>query len=125
MSEAIRTSSSLKESDYEPYWVLIGEADPLYNNTHLKSDSDYAVGYNLFECPGFPEGVSSEIGVSREEKKDLSFKFYDQFCIDTSNISGKTEVEIKPSFTILEGNATWYDTGEYPHDEPFRITLNF
>ena len=125
MSEAIRTSSSLKESDYEPYWVLIGEADPLYNNTHLKSDSDYAVAYNLFECSGFPEGVSSEIGVSREEKKDLSFKFYDQFCIDTSNISGKTEVEIKPSFTILEGNATWYDTGEYPHDEPFRITLNF
>ena len=45
--------------------------------------------------------------------------------IVSQNISGKTEVEIKPSFTILEGNATWYDTGEYPHDEPFRITLNF
>lgn len=126
VSDGFETSSLFSNDDFETFWAEISGGDPIYSdNIFSRSESDYSVAYNFFNYNNFLDGKSHVIGVDRDLKEDLSIKFYDQFCIDSNDIRGAAKVTIKPSFTIIEGNNTWYDNCTFQYNEPFDITLNF
>lgn len=127
LSNSIKISGGLQEYDFNEYYVKISakSGGPLYDGTiSTKTSSDYGLMYYFGETDGFPEG-RSYVGVDRDKKQDVSLKTYDQFCIDTYNISGASTVSIRPRFTIIEGTGNICDYFEFPFAEYFTVNMNF
>ena len=118
------TLASLSNEDLETFYQKI---QAYYSKE--TSESDYSIDYYLKEESGFQEGVSDYLlQVDPNERKDISFNFYDQFCVDSYNLGDSMTVTLDPNFTLRLGNNS-NPIGDpyeyYDFTDEFNIEIDF